>query len=171
MEQFARDARITTLYEGTTQIQALDLLGRKVLQLQGAGLRHFLLDISAFCEAQAAVAEMSEFIGPLAGATKALSDLTMEIAKRAVANPEEMGAAAYDYLFFSGYVALAYFWAKSVVAAASRRRRFANRSCRRRGSISRAYCRGSARTRRRFVRVLRRCSISPTRTSANPLTT
>ncbi len=119
MEQFARDARITTLYEGTTQIQALDLLGRKVLQLQGAGLRHFLLDISAFCEAQAAVTEMSEFIGPLAGATKALSDLTMEIAKRAVANPEEMGAAAYDYLFFSGYVALAYFWAKSVVAAAS----------------------------------------------------
>ena len=35
MEQFARDARITTLYEGTTQIQALDLLGRKVMQLQG----------------------------------------------------------------------------------------------------------------------------------------
>jgi 3-(methylsulfanyl)propanoyl-CoA dehydrogenase len=120
MEQLARDARITTLYEGTTQIQALDLLGRKVLQLQGAGLRHFLLDISAFCEAQAGVAEMAEFIGPLAGATKALSDLTMEIAKRAATNPDEMGAAAYDYLFFSGYVALAYFWAKSVVAAAAR---------------------------------------------------
>ena len=54
MEQFARDARITTLYEGTTQIQALDLLGRKVLQLQGAGLKHFLLEISAFCETHAA---------------------------------------------------------------------------------------------------------------------
>jgi alkylation response protein AidB-like acyl-CoA dehydrogenase len=120
MEQLARDARITTLYEGTTQIQALDLLGRKVLQLQGAGLRHFLLDISAFCEEQAGVAEMSEFIGPLASATKALSDLTMEIAKRAAANPDEMGAAAYDYLFFNGYVALAYFWAKSVAVAASR---------------------------------------------------
>ncbi|HEX5122775.1 MAG TPA: acyl-CoA dehydrogenase C-terminal domain-containing protein [Rhodanobacteraceae bacterium] len=119
MEQLARDARITTLYEGTTQIQALDLLGRKVLQLQGAGLKHFLLDISAFCEMHSADAGMSEFIGPLAGATKALSDLTMEIAKRAAANPDEMGAAAYDYLFFSGYVALAYFWAKSVAAAAS----------------------------------------------------
>src|SRR3546814_4300904 len=40
MEQLARDARITTIYEGTTQIQALDLLGRKVLQTQGPGLQH-----------------------------------------------------------------------------------------------------------------------------------
>ena len=44
----------------------------------------------------------------------------MEVAKRAAANPDETGAAAYDYLFFSGYVALAYFWAKSVAVAASR---------------------------------------------------
>ena len=117
MEQFARDARITTLYEGTTQIQALDLLGRKVLQLQGAGLRHFLLEISAFCETHAADVALAEFIGPLAVATKQWSDLTMGIAKRAASNPDEMGAAAYDYLFYSGYVALAYFWARSVVAA------------------------------------------------------
>ncbi len=120
MEQFARDARITTLYEGTTQIQALDLLGRKVLQLQGAGLKHFLLEISAFCETHAADAALAEFIGPLAVATKEWSDLTMGIAKRAASNPEEMGAAAYDYLFYSGYVALAYFWARSVVAASTK---------------------------------------------------
>src|SRR5690606_10576086 len=42
MEQLARDARITTLYEGTTGIQALDLMGRKIMQLKGAGLRAFL---------------------------------------------------------------------------------------------------------------------------------
>jgi alkylation response protein AidB-like acyl-CoA dehydrogenase len=121
MEQLARDARITTLYEGTTQIQALDLLGRKVLQLQGTGLKHFLLEISAFCEQHAANAGLGEFIAPLAGATKGLSDLTMEIARRAAADPEEMGAAAYDYLFYSGYVALAYFWARSVATAQSSR--------------------------------------------------
>ncbi len=50
MEQLARDARITTLYEGTTGIQALDLLGRKVLQQQGAGLKVMLDLIEAFCE-------------------------------------------------------------------------------------------------------------------------
>jgi 3-(methylsulfanyl)propanoyl-CoA dehydrogenase len=120
MEQFARDARITTLYEGTTQIQALDLLGRKILQLQGAGLKHFLGEISAFCQAHAADPALGEFIGPLAVATKDWSDLTLELAKRAMTNAEEMGAAAFDYLFYSGYVALAYFWARSVAAAANR---------------------------------------------------
>ena len=117
MEQLARDARITTLYEGTTQIQALDLIGRKVLQLQGVGLKHFLIEISAFCEKHATNAALGEFVAPLAGATKLWSDLTIEIAQRAVANADESGAAAYDYLFFSGYVALAYFWARAVDAA------------------------------------------------------
>ena len=117
MEQFARDARITTLYEGTTQIQAIDLLGRKILQLQGAGLKHFLAEIGAFCKAHASDAALAEFVAPLAGAAKDWGALTLEIGQRAGANPEEMGAAAYDYLFYSGYIALAYFWARSVAAA------------------------------------------------------
>jgi hypothetical protein len=117
VEQFARDARITTIYEGTTQIQALDLLGRKILQSKGAGLRHFLEEISAFCQAHAQNAGMVEFIAPLAVTTKEWADLTQEIGRRALGNPDEVGAAAVDYLFYSGYVALAYFWARSVVAA------------------------------------------------------
>ena len=56
-------------------------------------------------------------IAPLAIATKEWADLTQEIGKRALANPDEIGAAAVDYLFYSGYVALAYFWARSVAAA------------------------------------------------------
>lgn len=119
VEQFARDARITTIYEGTTQIQALDLLGRKILQTQGVGLRHFLEEISAFCHDNAQNASLAEFIAPLAVATKEWADLTQEIGKRALANPDEIGAAAVDYLFYSGYVALAYFWARSVAAAES----------------------------------------------------
>jgi alkylation response protein AidB-like acyl-CoA dehydrogenase len=117
VEQLARDARITTIYEGTTQIQALDLLGRKILQTQGAGLKHFLGEISAFCHARAQDATLTEFIAPLAVATKEWADLTQEVGKRAAGNPEEVGAAAVDYLFYSGYVALAYFWARSVAAA------------------------------------------------------
>ncbi|HET7778492.1 MAG TPA: acyl-CoA dehydrogenase C-terminal domain-containing protein [Rudaea sp.] len=117
VEQFARDARITTIYEGTTQIQALDLLGRKIMQTQGVGLKHFLEEISAFCHAHAQNPAVAEFIAPLAIATKEWADLTQEIGKRALANPEEIGAAAVDYLFYSGYVALAYFWARSVAAA------------------------------------------------------
>ncbi len=117
MEQYARDARITTLYEGTTQIQANDLLGRKVLQLKGAGLKHFLAEISAFCTQHASDASLAEFVAPLAKAAKDWGDTTLGLAQRASANPEEIGAAACDYLFYSGYVALAYFWARSVAAA------------------------------------------------------
>ena len=117
IEQFARDARITTIYEGTTQIQALDLLGRKILQTQGIGLRHFLEEISAFCHDNAQNAALAEFIAPLAIAAKEWADLTQEIGKRALANPDEIGAASVDYLFFAGYVAIAYFWARSVATA------------------------------------------------------
>ena len=117
MEQLARDARITTLYEGTTQIQANDLLGRKILQLEGVGLRHYLAEIGAFCNEHSGNADMAAFIGPLAAAAKEWGELTRDIGQRATQNPEEMGAAAWDYLFYSGYVALAYLWARSVAAA------------------------------------------------------
>jgi hypothetical protein len=117
VEQFARDARITTIYEGTTQIQAIDLLGRKIMQTQGVGLRHFLEEISAFCHAHAQDPAVAEFIGPLAVVAKDWADLTQEIGKRAAANADEIGAAAVDFMFYSGYVALAYFWARSVAAA------------------------------------------------------
>jgi hypothetical protein len=117
MEQFVRDARIITLYEGTTGIQAADLLGRKILQLQGVGLKHFIEEISAFCQQHAHDESLRAFVGPLAVYTKAWGDTTMALAQRAQANPEELGAAAVDYLYYSGYVALAYLWARSVVAA------------------------------------------------------
>jgi alkylation response protein AidB-like acyl-CoA dehydrogenase len=117
MEQLARDARITTIYEGTTQIQALDLLGRKIMQLQGAGMRRFLAMIQKFCEDNATRPDMIEFILPLAEVTKQWGELTMEIGRKATANADEMGAAAVDYLFYSGYVVLAYWWARSVATA------------------------------------------------------
>ena len=117
MEQLARDARITTLYEGTTQIQALDLLGRKVMQLQGAGLKRFLAMISEFCSAEAKNPALGEFVAPLAQMTQEFQGITLEIGRKAMADPEEVGAAAVDYLWYAGYVALAYWWARSVAAA------------------------------------------------------
>ncbi len=117
MEQFVRDARIITLYEGTTGIQAADLLGRKILQLQGVGFKHFLQEISSFCQQQSANEGLRHLVAPLAVAARNWSDLTLKLAARVQANPEELGAAATDYLYYSGYVALAYLWARSVAAA------------------------------------------------------
>lgn len=117
MEQLARDARITTIYEGTTGIQALDLLGRKIMQQQGAGMRRFLALIQQFCEANATKPELTEFVLPLAEVAKQWGELTMEVGKKAMSNADEVGAASYDYLYYSGYVVLAYWWARSVAAA------------------------------------------------------
>ena len=117
MEQLARDARITTLYEGTTGIQALDLVGRKLLQLQGAGLRGFMNEARTFCAAEAGNSALAEFLPDLTAKLDEWQALSERIAKDAMANPDEVGGAAWDYLFHSGYVALAYWWARSVAAA------------------------------------------------------
>jgi len=119
MEQLARDARITTLYEGTTGIQALDLMGRKTMQLKAAGLKAFLAMVNDFCSEHADDATMAEFISPLRDKATEWEQLTREIAQRASSDPEEIGAASWDYLFYSGYVTLAYWWARSAVAARS----------------------------------------------------
>ena len=117
MEQYARDARITTLYEGTTGIQALDLIGRKTAASQGAGLKLFLGVIEEFAKQHEGDEALAEFIGPLQAKAAEWGKLTISILQRAAANPEELGAASYDYLFYSGYVVLAYWWARSVAAA------------------------------------------------------
>ncbi len=117
MEQYLRDARITTIYEGTTQIQALDLLGRKIMQLQGSGLRQFIEIVQQFISENQDNAVLAEFLPPLGAMLKEWQEITLEIGKKAAANPEEIGAAAVDYLYYSGYVCLAYWWARMVAAS------------------------------------------------------
>ncbi|MBZ0331594.1 acyl-CoA dehydrogenase C-terminal domain-containing protein [Halomonas sp. ANAO-440] len=117
MEQLVRDARITRLYEGTTGIQALDLLGRKVLMSQGETLKVFTKQIHKFCQAEADNAELAEFIGPLSKLNAEWGELTMGIGMKAMTDREEVGAASVDYLMYSGYVTLAYLFARAAKQA------------------------------------------------------
>jgi len=117
IEQLARDARITTLYEGTTGIQSLDLIGRKTAATQGAGLKLFLAEVEAFAKQHEGDEALAEFIAPLRSKCGEWGKLTIDVLQRAAGNPEELGAASTDYLFYSGYVVLAYWWARSVAAA------------------------------------------------------
>lgn len=117
MEQLVRDTRIACLYEGTTEIQALDLLGRKVLQSQGELLKNFTKIIHQFCQTQQENTELAELIQTLSSYNKQWLELTTQIGQRAMQNPDEVGAAAVDYLYYSGYITLAYFWAKMAVVA------------------------------------------------------
>ncbi|GAA6154357.1 acyl-CoA dehydrogenase C-terminal domain-containing protein [Pseudoteredinibacter isoporae] len=111
MEQNVRDCRISMLYEGTTGIQALDLLGRKVLGSGGELLKGYTKMVHKFCQANADVEGLQEFIAPLNEVNKELGELTMHIGGKAMENADEVGAASVDYLMYSGYAMLAYFWA------------------------------------------------------------
>lgn len=120
MEQNVRDSRISCLYEGTTGIQALDLLGRKVLMSQGEVLKAFTKIIHKFCQAQADSPELAEFVAPLAQLNREWGDITLKIGMAALQNREEVGGAAVDYLMYSGYLCLAYLWADMARVATQR---------------------------------------------------
>lgn len=117
MEQIVRDTRIALLYEGTTGIQALDLLGRKVLMSQGESLKRFTKVVHSFCKEQADNEAAQEFVAPLSKLNKEWGDLTMKLGMAAMKDREEVGAASVDYLMYSGYATLAYFWARMAITA------------------------------------------------------
>lgn len=117
MEQLVRDGRISTVYEGTTGIQALDLLGRKVMGSGGEVLRTLTKKIHKYCESQKDNEAMAEFIAPLAAINKQWGELTMEIGGKLGDDLEELGAASVDFTMFSGYATFAYLWAQMAEAA------------------------------------------------------
>ncbi|AKX59670.1 acyl-CoA dehydrogenase [Thiopseudomonas alkaliphila] len=120
MEQNVRDSRISMLYEGTTGIQALDLLGRKVLMTQGESLKGFTKVVHKFVKANEENDAVKEFVAPLAELNKEWGDITMKVGMAAMKNREEVGAASVDYLMYSGYACLAYFWADMARLAAEK---------------------------------------------------
>jgi alkylation response protein AidB-like acyl-CoA dehydrogenase len=116
MEQIVRDARISTLYEGTTGIQALDLVGRKVLGSGGKLLLGFTEIIDELCKEHDGD-EYAEFVVPLQELSKEWVDLSMKLGEQAMANADNAGAGAVDYLMYSGYITLGYFWARMAILA------------------------------------------------------
>jgi len=117
MEQLVRDCRIAPIYEGTNGIQALDLLGRKVLGSQGKLLRGFTRIVHKFCEANAGHAQLGGYVAQLDQLNREWGELTMQVGKAAMQNPDEVGAAAVDYLMYSGYIVLAYLWLRMALVA------------------------------------------------------
>jgi alkylation response protein AidB-like acyl-CoA dehydrogenase len=117
MEQYVRDARINMIYEGTNTIQSLDLLGRKVLGDNGAKLKKFGRKIAAFVEEEGVSEAMQEFVNPLAELGDKVTKLTTEIGMKAFQNPDEVGAAAVDYLRVCGHLVFAYFFARMAKVA------------------------------------------------------
>ena len=95
-EQLVRDVRITQIYEGTNGIQALDLVGRKIVGTGGAFYNLFADEIRHFTAT--ASADLAEFTKPLNDAVTTLDELTAWLLDRAKSNPNEIGAASVEYL-------------------------------------------------------------------------
>jgi alkylation response protein AidB-like acyl-CoA dehydrogenase len=118
MEQIARDARISTLYEGTTGIQALDLLGRKVLVMtRGKAVREFTGHIARFAVEHMGNAKMRGYATRLARLAAEWNVLTMRIMLGARKDRDIVSSASHHFLMYSGYVTMAYFWAVQAAVA------------------------------------------------------
>jgi alkylation response protein AidB-like acyl-CoA dehydrogenase len=120
MEQLVRDCRIAQIYEGTNGIQALDLLGRKVLSDQGQKLRQFSTLIQAFCKQHQDRADLVEFIVPLTQLMKDVGEVTVKIGMAAMQDRDEVGAAASDYLRLIGHLTYAWLWARMAAVSHDR---------------------------------------------------
>ena len=117
VEQHVRDARITMIYEGTTGIQGLDLLGRKILQLQGVGMMVFLARINETATALKACEPLAQLGEQLQASADEWATLSLSLGEKAAEDLDEVGAAAVDFLMYSGYVTLAYCWGRIALAA------------------------------------------------------
>ncbi len=117
MEQFVRDARINMIYEGTNTVQSLDLLGRKILGNNGATLKKFGKLVGQLVEAEGVNEKMAEFINPLAYLGDQMTKFTTEVGFKGFQNPDEVGAAAVDYLRVAGHLVFGYFFARMASVA------------------------------------------------------
>ena len=117
MEQFVRDNRINMIYEGTNTIQSLDLLARKILGNNGATLKKFGKLVGRLVEEEGVNERMAEFITPIAILGEQMTKFTTEIGFKGFQNPDEVGAAAVDYLRVAGHLVFGYFWARMAQVA------------------------------------------------------
>ena len=121
MEQIARDARISTLYEGTTGIQALDLIGRKVLlSSKGKVVRDYTAEILKFCGQHARNKYMRRFAWDLTKICAQWNALTVRIMLAARKDRDVVSSASVDFLMFSGYSMMAFYWAQQAAVASEK---------------------------------------------------
>ena len=119
--QHFRDARITSIYEGTSGIQAQDLVGRKVIRDDGKALRELIGEI------RQTAAGLSDADANQAAIKRALDDATEKLAQATdwlLSNyrddPDAPGSVAINYLMLMGYVCGGWQMARAAMVAAQK---------------------------------------------------
>ena len=114
MSQFARDARITMIYEGANGVQALDLVGRKLAQDGG---KHVMASLKWSKTLPLRTKDGTkdfdrDFLGPLKAASKDLQAAGMYFMQNGMKNPNNALAGSYDFMHMFGHVCLGLMWAR-----------------------------------------------------------
>ncbi|MFM0608161.1 acyl-CoA dehydrogenase [Paraburkholderia sediminicola] len=119
VEQFYRDNRLNMIHEGTHGIQALDLLGRKVVMKQGAALKQLEREIQRSVESarvhpalQAHADSLSKAWNELTGTVEALLPTLARESERALAN-------ANAFLEAFGHIVIAWTWLRQAIVASA----------------------------------------------------
>lgn len=121
MSQFVRDARIAMIYEGANGVQAMDLVGRKLAQNGGRSVMTFFAEIDALLAEDTGNADLAPFNEGLKDSKERLQKATMWLMQNGMANPENAGAAASDYLHLFGITGLAFGWRLIAKAALAKK--------------------------------------------------
>lgn len=116
--QYMRDARILPIYEGTTGIQALDLMGRKIMRDKGRAIGELIDELKAFeSELDAQAGELQPAAGHFSRALNALEDCTSWYLAHATSEPNLGSAIGVNYQMLIGNLVCGWLMARSAIAA------------------------------------------------------
>lgn len=110
--QHYRDARILTIYEGTTGIQALDLIGRKTLLDGGVALSDLLAEIENDLE-EITTPELEDIVSANRAALVAAQSARLWVLENGAKNPADAGTASVSFMMLLGYLCGGWLLAKS----------------------------------------------------------
>ena len=117
VEQFVRDGRINQTYEGANGVQAMDLVGRKLGRKGGAAPMALFGLLSGWAAENEADAAMAPFVKPVKRGLDTLQQATLWLAQNGLANPNNAGAGAVDYLRLMGIVVTGWMWGRMAKVA------------------------------------------------------
>ncbi|NRA33010.1 MAG: acyl-CoA dehydrogenase [Polyangiaceae bacterium] len=116
-EAWLRDQKLNSIHEGTTGIQSLDLLARKVFGTGGASLVGFAKEIALTIEAGKSAGVEESWLKALETATADVGELSQVLGMRAMADAEAGMRHSHDYLDMFGTLVIGWVWVRLATAA------------------------------------------------------
>ncbi len=110
MEQLVRDTRIAQIYEGTNGVQAMDLVGRKLVKNRGAFVHGYLTEVRELIAQVQGDRDLSAMAQATADAADAIAQATDDLIAASAQNADEVNAAAVDFLHAFGLLCYAHMW-------------------------------------------------------------